>query len=166
MLEGNISSLLSSTLSKVFEEKCLTKDNIQTDLYNGGSSLPRNLRVGHIRYFNLEIKRNVLNSLSVPIGLIRGVVRSLDVKITTSSIFYSDPLRLVVCISSARFPIGGRSVSRRRAHRRLPNRGLDPQLLRGVGVFSPLLEREALGDIRRRGAAPVAESTAHEGGGR
>ncbi|KAK8825660.1 hypothetical protein WA577_000831, partial [Blastocystis sp. JDR] len=79
-----ISSLLSSTLSKVFEEKCLTKDNIQTDLYNG-----------HIRYFNLEIKRNVLNSLSVPIGLIRGVVRSLDVKITTSSIFYSDPLRLV-----------------------------------------------------------------------
>ena len=35
MLEGNISSLLSSTLSKVFEEKCLTKDNIQTDLYNG-----------------------------------------------------------------------------------------------------------------------------------
>ena len=106
MLEGNISSLLSSTLSKVFEEKCLTKDNIQTDLYNGGSSLPRNLRVGHIRYFNLEIKRNVLNSLSVPIGLIRGVVRSLDVKITTSSIFYSDPLRLVVCISSARVPIG------------------------------------------------------------
>lgn len=35
MLEGNISALLSSTLSKVFEEKCLTKDNIESDIYNG-----------------------------------------------------------------------------------------------------------------------------------
>ena len=35
MLEGNISSLLSSLLSKVFEEKCLTKENLQSDIYNG-----------------------------------------------------------------------------------------------------------------------------------
>lgn len=35
MFEGNISSLLSSLLSRVFEEKCLTKDNLQSDIYYG-----------------------------------------------------------------------------------------------------------------------------------
>lgn len=43
MLEGNISTLLSSTLSKVFEEKCLTKDNIESDIYNGAFFLFSNL---------------------------------------------------------------------------------------------------------------------------
>ena len=35
MLEGNIASLLRSLLGKVFEESCLTKDNVQSDIYNG-----------------------------------------------------------------------------------------------------------------------------------
>lgn len=35
MLEGNIASLLKSLLGKVFEESCLSKDNVQSDIYNG-----------------------------------------------------------------------------------------------------------------------------------
>ena len=35
MLEGNISNLLSSVLSKIFEEESLTKDNLQSDIYTG-----------------------------------------------------------------------------------------------------------------------------------
>lgn len=164
MLEGNISSLLSSTLSKVFEEKCLSKDNIQTDLYNGWFSLSINLWLGYIRYFNLEIKKNVLNSLSVPLGLIRGVVRSLEVRITTSSIFYSDPLRLVVCITSLPFPIGGRPVFRSWTHRWLSDWGFDPQLLCEIDVFSSRLECKAFGDIRRWSTTSAAESAAHQRG--
>lgn len=55
-------------------------------------------KLGHLRYFNLEIKKSCLDSLSVPIGIVRGVVKSLSVNLTTASIFSNDPLKLIVDI--------------------------------------------------------------------
>ena len=96
MLEGNISSLLSSTLSKVFDEKCLTKDNMESDLINGKTIKTLYNLLGQLRYFNLEIKKSCLDSMSVPIGVVRGVVKSLSVQITRGSIFSNDPFRIIV----------------------------------------------------------------------
>ena len=55
-------------------------------------------KIGHLRYFNLEIKKSCLDSLSVPIGIVRGVVKSLSVNLTTASLFSHDPLKLIVAI--------------------------------------------------------------------
>ena len=94
MFEGNISSLLSSLLSRVFEEKCLTKDNLQSDIYYG--ALYSLSCAGHIRYSNLEAKKSFLDSLSVPIGLVRGIVGTLEANVSAASIFSNAPLRITV----------------------------------------------------------------------
>ena len=52
--------------------------------------------IGQICYENLEIKKSCLDSLSVPVGIIRGVVRSLSVVLTASSVFSNEPLRITV----------------------------------------------------------------------
>ena len=52
--------------------------------------------IGQICYENLEIKKSCLDSLSVPVGIIRGVVRSLSVVLTASSVFSKEPLRITV----------------------------------------------------------------------
>ena len=54
--------------------------------------------LGQFCYENLEIKKSCLDSLSVPVGIIRGVVRSLSMVITASSIFSNEPLRITVRI--------------------------------------------------------------------
>lgn len=54
------------------------------------------LALGHIRYFNLEAKKSFLDGLSIPLGLVRGVVGTLEVKLSASSIFSNEPLKLRV----------------------------------------------------------------------
>lgn len=51
---------------------------------------------GHIRYSNLEAKKSFLDSLSVPIGLVRGIVGTLEANVSAASIFSNAPLRITV----------------------------------------------------------------------
>ena len=56
------------------------------------------LTLGHIRYFNLEMKKSFLDSLSIPVGVVRGVVGALEVNFSVYSIFSNEPLKVRVCV--------------------------------------------------------------------
>lgn len=49
-----------------------------------------------LRYSNLEAKKSFLDSLSVPIGLVRGIVGTLEANVSAASIFSNAPLRITV----------------------------------------------------------------------
>ena len=44
----------------------------------------------------MEAKKSFLDSLSIPVGVVRGVVGTLEVKLSASSIFSNEPLKLRV----------------------------------------------------------------------
>ena len=74
------------------------------------------LFLGHIKYSNLEAKKSLLDSLSVPIGLVRGVIGSLEVKLSASSIFSNEPLKIIVRVHLRFSFLGKRYLSDRGAN--------------------------------------------------